>query len=186
MIVTIIPDFITDRSQSPTAWSPPPAASLPAPMVGRPTWRGSWSLRPWGITPPWATWQPRSTLRSTPCTRSLRPWGWRQRLTRTTRLLRTWSSSCSRPPCYLQDSHWTTQRHTLTASTEWSSLVLVSFFFYSSYCAIIRVFVFANEWISLSGIDDDESAVEDLIQPADEDMPVLEGDEDTSRMEEVD
>ncbi|KAF1376443.1 hypothetical protein PFLUV_G00211560 [Perca fluviatilis] len=36
------------------------------------------------------------------------------------------------------------------------------------------------------GIDDDDSAVEDLIQPADEDMPVLEGDDDTSRMEEVD
>uniref|UniRef100_A0A3P8UL79 Heat shock protein 90, alpha (cytosolic), class A member 1, tandem duplicate 1 n=1 Tax=Cynoglossus semilaevis TaxID=244447 RepID=A0A3P8UL79_CYNSE len=35
-------------------------------------------------------------------------------------------------------------------------------------------------------IDDDDSAVEDLIQPADEDMPVLEGDDDTSRMEEVD
>lgn len=37
-----------------------------------------------------------------------------------------------------------------------------------------------------TGIDDDDSAVEDLIQPADEDMPVLEGDDDTSRMEEVD
>merc|ERR1711962_145113 len=36
------------------------------------------------------------------------------------------------------------------------------------------------------GIDDDDSAVEDIIQPADEDMPVLEGDDDTSRMEEVD
>ncbi|KAJ4928819.1 hypothetical protein JOQ06_004443 [Pogonophryne albipinna] len=36
------------------------------------------------------------------------------------------------------------------------------------------------------GIDDDDSAVEDVIQPADEDMPVLEGDDDTSRMEEVD
>uniref|UniRef100_A0A8C4DED4 Heat shock protein 90, alpha (cytosolic), class A member 1, tandem duplicate 2 n=1 Tax=Dicentrarchus labrax TaxID=13489 RepID=A0A8C4DED4_DICLA len=36
------------------------------------------------------------------------------------------------------------------------------------------------------GIDDDDSAVEDIIQPTDEDMPVLEGDEDTSRMEEVD
>merc|ERR1711976_210907 len=36
------------------------------------------------------------------------------------------------------------------------------------------------------GIDDDDSTVEDLIQPADEDMPVLEGDDDTSRMEEVD
>uniref|UniRef100_A0A674MS37 Heat shock protein 90, alpha (cytosolic), class A member 1, tandem duplicate 1 n=1 Tax=Takifugu rubripes TaxID=31033 RepID=A0A674MS37_TAKRU len=36
------------------------------------------------------------------------------------------------------------------------------------------------------GIDDDDSAVEDLIQPADEEMPVLEGDDDTSRMEEVD
>ncbi|CAL8316937.1 unnamed protein product [Merluccius merluccius] len=36
------------------------------------------------------------------------------------------------------------------------------------------------------GIDDDEAAVEDLIQPSEEDMPVLEGDEDTSRMEEVD
>lgn len=37
-----------------------------------------------------------------------------------------------------------------------------------------------------TGIDDDDSAVEDIIQPADEDMPVLEGDDDTSRMEEVD
>ncbi|XP_034006497.1 heat shock protein HSP 90-alpha 1 [Trematomus bernacchii] len=36
------------------------------------------------------------------------------------------------------------------------------------------------------GIDDDDSAVEDVSQPADEDMPVLEGDDDTSRMEEVD
>uniref|UniRef100_A0A3Q2WZZ8 Heat shock protein 90, alpha (cytosolic), class A member 1, tandem duplicate 1 n=1 Tax=Haplochromis burtoni TaxID=8153 RepID=A0A3Q2WZZ8_HAPBU len=36
------------------------------------------------------------------------------------------------------------------------------------------------------GIDDDDSAVEDIIQPTDEDMPVLEGDDDTSRMEEVD
>ncbi|CAL8312915.1 unnamed protein product [Lota lota] len=36
------------------------------------------------------------------------------------------------------------------------------------------------------GIDDDEAAVEDTIQAAEEDMPVLEGDEDTSRMEEVD
>uniref|UniRef100_A0A665WSQ9 Heat shock protein HSP 90-alpha 1 n=1 Tax=Echeneis naucrates TaxID=173247 RepID=A0A665WSQ9_ECHNA len=36
------------------------------------------------------------------------------------------------------------------------------------------------------GIDDDDSAVEDLLQPAEEDMPVLEGDDDTSRMEEVD
>ncbi|KAK1889134.1 Heat shock protein HSP 90-alpha [Dissostichus eleginoides] len=35
------------------------------------------------------------------------------------------------------------------------------------------------------GIDDDDSAVEDVIQPADEDMPVLEGDDDTSRMEEM-
>lgn len=39
---------------------------------------------------------------------------------------------------------------------------------------------------SFTGIDDDDSAVEDIIQPADEDMPVLEGDDDTSRMEEVD
>lgn len=39
----------------------------------------------------------------------------------------------------------------------------------------------------ITGIDDDDdSAVEDLIQPADEEMPVLEGDDDTSRMEEVD
>lgn len=37
-----------------------------------------------------------------------------------------------------------------------------------------------------AGIDDDDLGVEDLIQPADEEMPVLEGDEDTSRMEEVD
>uniref|UniRef100_G3PHH2 Heat shock protein 90, alpha (cytosolic), class A member 1, tandem duplicate 1 n=1 Tax=Gasterosteus aculeatus aculeatus TaxID=481459 RepID=G3PHH2_GASAC len=36
------------------------------------------------------------------------------------------------------------------------------------------------------GIDDDDSAVDDLIHPAEEDMPVLEGDDDTSRMEEVD
>ncbi|KAA0708187.1 Heat shock protein HSP 90-alpha 1 [Triplophysa tibetana] len=36
------------------------------------------------------------------------------------------------------------------------------------------------------GIDDDDSAVEDMTQPAEEDMPVLEGDGDTSRMEEVD
>lgn len=40
--------------------------------------------------------------------------------------------------------------------------------------------------LSFTGIDDDDSAVEDIIQPADEDMPVLEGDDDTSRMEEVD
>lgn len=40
--------------------------------------------------------------------------------------------------------------------------------------------------LSPTGIDDDDSAVEDLIQPADEDMPVLEGDDDASRMEEVD
>ena len=37
-----------------------------------------------------------------------------------------------------------------------------------------------------SGIDDDEAAIEETIQPTEEDMPVLEGDEDTSRMEEVD
>uniref|UniRef100_A0AAY5F5F7 Histidine kinase/HSP90-like ATPase domain-containing protein n=1 Tax=Electrophorus electricus TaxID=8005 RepID=A0AAY5F5F7_ELEEL len=36
------------------------------------------------------------------------------------------------------------------------------------------------------GIDDDDSAVEDVIRPSEEDMPVLEGDDDTSRMEEVD
>uniref|UniRef100_A0A9J8BHV8 Heat shock protein 90, alpha (cytosolic), class A member 1, tandem duplicate 2 n=1 Tax=Cyprinus carpio carpio TaxID=630221 RepID=A0A9J8BHV8_CYPCA len=36
------------------------------------------------------------------------------------------------------------------------------------------------------GIDDDDSAVEDIAQPAEEDMPVLEGDDDSSRMEEVD
>ncbi|XP_077567114.1 heat shock protein HSP 90-alpha 1 [Stigmatopora nigra] len=36
------------------------------------------------------------------------------------------------------------------------------------------------------GIDEDDSAVEDLVQPAEEDMPVLEGEDDTSRMEEVD
>lgn len=40
--------------------------------------------------------------------------------------------------------------------------------------------------LSFTGIDDDDSAVEELIQPVDEDMPVLEGDDDTSRMEEVD
>lgn len=43
-----------------------------------------------------------------------------------------------------------------------------------------------DECIVFAGIDDDDSAVEDSIQPADEDMPVLEGDDDTSRMEEVD
>lgn len=37
-----------------------------------------------------------------------------------------------------------------------------------------------------TGIDDDDTPVEELIQPVDEDMPVLEGDDDTSRMEEVD
>uniref|UniRef100_A0A8C6TC96 Heat shock protein 90, alpha (cytosolic), class A member 1, tandem duplicate 1 n=1 Tax=Neogobius melanostomus TaxID=47308 RepID=A0A8C6TC96_9GOBI len=36
------------------------------------------------------------------------------------------------------------------------------------------------------GIDEDDSPAEDLIQPAEEDMPALEGDDDTSRMEEVD
>ncbi|KAG2457559.1 H90A1 protein, partial [Polypterus senegalus] len=36
------------------------------------------------------------------------------------------------------------------------------------------------------GIDDDESPVEEVSQPPEEDMPVLEGDDDTSRMEEVD
>uniref|UniRef100_A0A672KJY0 Heat shock protein HSP 90-alpha 1 n=1 Tax=Sinocyclocheilus grahami TaxID=75366 RepID=A0A672KJY0_SINGR len=36
------------------------------------------------------------------------------------------------------------------------------------------------------GIDEDDSAVEDITQPAEEDMPVLEGDDDSSRMEEVD
>ncbi|XP_077443346.1 heat shock protein HSP 90-alpha 1 [Stigmatopora argus] len=36
------------------------------------------------------------------------------------------------------------------------------------------------------GIDEDDSAVEDLVQPTEEDMPVLEGEDDTSRMEEVD
>ncbi|KTG38302.1 hypothetical protein cypCar_00043208, partial [Cyprinus carpio] len=35
------------------------------------------------------------------------------------------------------------------------------------------------------GIDDDDSAVEDIAQPAEEDMPVLEGDDDSSRMEEM-
>lgn len=39
---------------------------------------------------------------------------------------------------------------------------------------------------SFTGIDDDDSTVEELIQPVDEDMPVLEGDDDTTRMEEVD
>lgn len=39
---------------------------------------------------------------------------------------------------------------------------------------------------SLAGIDDDDSVVEDIVQPSEEDMPVLEGDDDTSRMEEVD
>lgn len=37
-----------------------------------------------------------------------------------------------------------------------------------------------------TGIDDDDSAVEDILQPSEDDMPVLEGDDDTSRMEEVD
>jgi molecular chaperone HtpG len=36
------------------------------------------------------------------------------------------------------------------------------------------------------GIDDDDSAVEDISRDIEEDMPVLEGDDDTSRMEEVD
>ncbi|XP_048840844.1 heat shock protein HSP 90-alpha 1 [Brienomyrus brachyistius] len=36
------------------------------------------------------------------------------------------------------------------------------------------------------GIDDDDTIVEDLSQPSEEDMPVLEGEDDTSRMEEVD
>ncbi|XP_064185734.1 heat shock protein HSP 90-alpha 1 [Anguilla rostrata] len=36
------------------------------------------------------------------------------------------------------------------------------------------------------GIDDDDTIVEDILQPGEEDMPVLEGDDDTSRMEEVD
>ncbi|XP_072558637.1 heat shock protein HSP 90-alpha 1 [Paramormyrops kingsleyae] len=36
------------------------------------------------------------------------------------------------------------------------------------------------------GIDDDETIVEDLSQPSEEDMPVLEGEDGTSRMEEVD
>ncbi|KAK6297649.1 hypothetical protein J4Q44_G00322320 [Coregonus suidteri] len=35
------------------------------------------------------------------------------------------------------------------------------------------------------GIDDDDSAVEDILQPSEDDMPVLEGDDDTSRMEEM-
>lgn len=48
-----------------------------------------------------------------------------------------------------------------------------------------------NFWVLMcasmfAGIDDDDSAVEDLVQPADDEMPVLEGDDDTSRMEEVD
>ena len=42
-------------------------------------------------------------------------------------------------------------------------------------------------WLfSLSSGIDDEAATEEIIQPSEEDMPVLEGDEDTSRMEEVD
>ena len=41
-------------------------------------------------------------------------------------------------------------------------------------------------WLCFPGIDDDD-AIDDLPQPSEEDMPVLEGDEeDTSRMEEVD
>merc|ERR1711970_1412252 len=36
------------------------------------------------------------------------------------------------------------------------------------------------------GIDDDDSAVDNLSKDIEEDMPVLEGDDDTSRMEEVD
>uniref|UniRef100_A0A8C9V759 Heat shock protein 90 alpha family class A member 1 n=1 Tax=Scleropages formosus TaxID=113540 RepID=A0A8C9V759_SCLFO len=36
------------------------------------------------------------------------------------------------------------------------------------------------------GIDDDDTNIEDMIQPSEDDMPVLEGDDDTSRMEEVD
>lgn len=49
--------------------------------------------------------------------------------------------------------------------TKWLNYILISYF---------------------SGIDDDDSAVEDITQPAEEDMPVLEGDDDSSRMEEVD
>ncbi|XP_069049308.1 heat shock protein HSP 90-alpha 1 [Lepisosteus oculatus] len=36
------------------------------------------------------------------------------------------------------------------------------------------------------GIDEDDTIADEIIQPSEEDMPVLEGDEDTSRMEEVD
>ena len=36
------------------------------------------------------------------------------------------------------------------------------------------------------GIDDDDVVVEDIIQPNEDEMPILEGDDDTSRMEEVD
>lgn len=50
----------------------------------------------------------------------------------------------------------------------------------------LQVTLVANNAFSFPGIDDDDSTVEDTIQPVDEDMPVLEGDDDTSRMEEVD
>lgn len=51
---------------------------------------------------------------------------------------------------------------------------------------IIRYLWLLTNGLSFTGIDDDDSAVDDLIHPAEEDMPVLEGDDDTSRMEEVD
>lgn len=56
---------------------------------------------------------------------------------------------------------------------------------YTAYYTIVRVGLLRNAF-SFTGIDDDDSTVEELIQPVDEDMPVLEGDEDTTRMEEVD
>merc|ERR1712107_648612 len=55
--------------------------------------------------PPWATWQPRSTSRSTPTTASLRTSDRGPRPTRTTSPSRIWFFSCSRlrhhqaPPC---------------------------------------------------------------------------------------
>ena len=109
------------RWQCPTDWCLHPAALWRALTAGRQTWRGSWRPRHSGTTPPWATWWLRSTWRSTLTTPLWRLSGRRQMPTRTTRLWRTSSSCCSRPPCCLQASPWTTHRPTPTASTEWSS-----------------------------------------------------------------
>merc|ERR1711879_719111 len=50
-----------------------------------------------GTPPPWATWPPRSTSRSTPTIASWRILGRERRLTRMTSLLRILFSFCSRP-----------------------------------------------------------------------------------------